>query len=254
MKIIFFIFICFIILNIKNTRNFKILDSTTNHKKILIITLETRNLDYLDLHNESVQKYCDMHGYTYLFQTDYKNDLELPIYWKKIQIVLDHLPYYDYVVWLDSDSMITKYSTPLESVIDLNKSILISTDFHNIFNSLVTFIRKTYCTGVFIIKNNDVGKQFLNDCIHTYINNPKCKTTTYNLNGTWAGECYEQGVVNQLLKTSYKQHVYELPFYVVMNTYFYTTDAIILHKYGKKDVYDKFNDIKSGKEFHLFYL
>ena len=254
---IFIVIVIYIITNISNTHKFKhILKHKKNlipdKKKILIVTMENRTLDFLYIHNESVQSYCDLHGYTYIFQTEYINKLDLPIYWKKIQLVRDHLPYYDYVMWLDSDTIICNNSIPLENVIDLNKSIFIGKDFNRFFG-----IFMPYCAGVFIIKNNYIGKKFLDECIDTYINNSECKVdNTYTLNGRWAGECYEQGVMNKLLKLSYyKKHLYELPLYVVINSKFISTDTIILHKFGDKNsVYNIFNDIKSGKEFSLYYL
>jgi len=221
------------------------------HKKILIITMENRNLDYLELHNESVQNYCDRYGYTYKFQKDYSSGLDLPIYWKKIQIVRDNLSDYDYVMWLDSDTIFTN-SIPLENLIDLSKSIFIGRDFYRIFINYTG-----YCAGVFIIKNNEIGKKFLDDCINTYIDNPKCKVDNkYSLNGWWAGECYEQGVMNKLLKMSYySKHLYELPLYVVINSTSVVTDTVILHNFGNKNaLHDIFNDINSKKEYNVFYV
>lgn len=205
-----------------------------NKYKIIITTLETRKIKFLDLHNKSVQYYCDKHGYIYDFRTQYNNSLELPVYWQKLQLVQDLLNSdCDYVLWLDSDSIICHPEIPLEYLISKNTdtSIFINKDFP-------CGINEPYCAGVFMIKNDTVGKAFINDCIETYINNEKCKKDgKLGLNGVYAGECYEQGTMNILLKSKYKNNMIQVSNDFIMNTIYPCYGTVILHFYDRNKDY-----------------
>lgn len=193
-----------------------------NYKKrhnICIVTLETRNLNITDIHNNNVKNYALKHGYTYIFLKDYKDidkDLELPVYWKKIQIVKTLLPQYEYVLWMDSDSIFAHPEIRIEAMIHKcpEKSIFIAKDFPNKQQNV-------FCAGVFLVKNDKDGLGFLEDCLYDYINNPKCKEDNkYGLHGLYAGECYEQGVMNKLLTEKYKYRFCHLsPEYIINSGY-----------------------------------
>ena len=95
-----------------------------------------------------------------------------------------------------------------------------------------------YCAGVFFIKNSEVGKNFISDCIKYLKDHPKCIVNNKE-QGMWAGICYEQGVMNTLLKEKYKEYVYVDNKYDIiytpisnMNT---KTSALILHLAGSKN-------------------
>ena len=166
-----------------------------DHKyRIAIVTLETRNLSFTDLHNKTVQNYCDRYGYTYIFKTSYSNKVKLPIYWQKLQLVYELLPKYDYVLWLDSDTFICHPEIPLEYILKKSgsASILIGKDQPWTSSTV-------YCAGVFLIRNDKIGKKFIEDCINYYIVSP-CDG---QLKGEYAGECYEQGVMNLLVREKY---------------------------------------------------
>jgi hypothetical protein len=220
--------------------NYEYLDNITFPKtKIAIITYDNRStVKYLKLHNMSVDNYAKKHGYTYIYENKYKNSLQLPVYWQKLQFFQDVLATgkYDYVLWLDSDTLITHPEVPLEYLIYFSKnaSILIGRDFPNAKTD-------AFCAGVFMIANNNIGKQFLQDCIDTYINRVICvkydkKTNKkiYLLTGKWAGECYEQGVMNELINGKYKKDTYEIPQSFVINTTRHVTSSVILHAYAAK--------------------
>lgn len=212
-------------------------------KSIIITTLETRDIPLLKHHNDTVNYYAKKHGYKYIFRNNYENEITLPIYWKKIQLLKDLMEDYktvDYFIWLDSDSIITHPEIPIEYLLEMDetKSIFIGKDYP---------CRKfdSYCAGVFIIKNNSIGYQFISDCITTYLSSSKCiDNNKYVLNGIYAGECYEQGIMNELLNTSYNKHLYEIETFFVMNTIYPAYGTVILHLYdrNKRYVYDKFDE------------
>lgn len=198
------------------------------HNNICIITLETRKIDILSIHNENIKKYCAKHGYTYLFTDSYNNSLELPIYWKKLQIVKDNLPKYDYILWLDSDAIICHQEVPLEFLIaeSPNSSIFIAKDHPSTKN-------ETYCAGVFMIKNDYYGNKFINDCIETYLIRDECKKDgKMTLSGNYAGRCYEQGIMNELLDY-YSFAMYHVKDSYIMNTKFPCYGTFILHYYDR---------------------
>jgi hypothetical protein len=201
----------------------------TESKNIAITTLETRKLDYLELHNLNLDNYCKRHNYTYLFKDIYNNDLNLPIYWKKIQLVLELLnsDKYDYVMWMDSDTIICDNDIKLEYILNKNdKSIFIG-------KNLITTLSKDYNAGVFIIKNDTIGKKFLNDCIDIYLSRYECLDKgIYRLIGDWAGRCYEQGIMNELLKSKYKSNLYIVEEYLFMNNSSPITNIFILHLFS----------------------
>lgn len=203
--------------------------SPINKKSIVITTLETRKLDYLELHNVNLEKYCKLHDYTYLFKDIYNNELNLPIYWKKIQLVLELLnsDKYEYVMWMDSDTIICDMDIKLENILsEKDKSIFIG-------KNLITTLSKDYNAGVFIIKNDIIGKRFLNDCIDTYLSRYECLDKgIYRLIGDWAGRCYEQGIMNELIKNKYKNNLYVVEEYLIMNNSSPLSTVFILHLFS----------------------
>lgn len=242
------------IINIKNDLK----KSTPSKKKIIIVTLETRDLDLLKLHNKSVMDYSQTHSYNYIYLKEYENQLKLPIYWKKIQLVLDLLesnPESDYVMWMDSDTMVCQPEIPLEYILDKEstKSIFIGFDYP---------VKDRYNAGVFIIKNNDIGKMFLRECIKTFTTRDKCiekniingiEKIEYKLNGNWSGECYEQGIMNELLFSSYKDHCYSLDNEFLLNVGYPVTDTLFLHLHSgmsnnKDDINYYFTKISKGEK------
>lgn len=214
-------------INMKNMKN-KVIN---NRKNIAIITLETRDSEMLRIHNKNMKEYCDLHGYTYIFINSYENELKLPVYWKKLQFVKEILENYsfDYVFWFDSDTLIIDKDIRLESILDDYSSIYMG---HNYDDKLIL------CSGVFAIKNNIIGLKFIKECIDTYINKDECNDSlgNYTLKGNWAGQCYEQGIMNELIKTRYFNYFKLFQNYIVFNYNIPNTNCFILHLYGEKKV------------------
>jgi hypothetical protein len=196
-------------------------------EKIAIVTMETRDSEMLSIHNKNLNDYCKLHNYTYIFKNSYENDLKLPIYWKKIQLVKEVLENgnFDYVMWLDSDTLIIDKLIPLEFILNDQSSIYMGKDKNSKLN---------LNAGVFIIKNDDIGINFLKECIDVYINRDICKDKygNYSLNGKWSGECYEQGIMNELIKTKYFNKFRLFNDYIVLNTETPNTTCFILHLFG----------------------
>ena len=208
-------------------------DSDYKHK-VTIVTLETRKLEeLLSIHNESFMKYANYHGYKYIFVDKYESEKKLPVYWQKLEILLDLLKdkNNDYVMWVDSDTLVAHPRVSLSIMLnESDSSIFIGKDEPN----------NSFCTGVFIIKNNDVGINFLNDCINTYTNRSQCinNKQEYILVGEWVGECYEQGIMKELINSKYSNDVYNIPQDYVKNQGGdpYAFNSLIVHPFGDKNI------------------
>lgn len=211
--------------------------------KIAILTLEDRTAEYIECHHHSVKKYCDKHGYTYIFQPKY--DSKLPIYWHKLQFVKDHLKNYDYILWLDSDTIIYNDEIRLESIINGYNHLYIGADYPG-------HIVNPYCSGIFLIRNSKESFAFIDDCLNNYLNNPACLDINgnYKLNGGWAGMCYEQGVMNYMLKDKYKHIVRNIPVNIFTSDYNLDKSNFILHRYGhgKEKLHEIYQRLRSNQD------
>lgn len=193
--------------------------------KCAIVTFENRKDEYVNLHNQNVINYCKKWNYEYLFYDKCIHN----VYWCKIYLVLDALKSgkYDYVLWMDSDSIIKNPTISLDAIVNRYSSDI----FVNLDNG-----NSVYCSGVFIIKNSPIGISYLEDCIK--LNNKNCLTNNNKLKGRWAGLCYEQGVMNKLIFEKYYKNTTCLPKYIVFNEGIDDSmktcnkDTFILHLFG----------------------
>ena len=232
--IILLIIILFCLLNIN-----KFTETPLKRRKILIISAENRTEDFIKLHDTNFTKYCKIHGYEYLRLNNCLPE-ESSTYWCKIHKVKQGLSTgkYDYVMWCDSDTIITNYQISLDYFINkINEpDIIIGTDFYKNTNNIL-------CAGVFLIKNSEIGKSFINDCLNEISKKPWCIKDNKE-QGPWAGECYEQGVMNELIKSNKYNNVFidsEQLFIVtrLSNTpsEFYNKIGFILHLSGLDNNY-----------------
>jgi hypothetical protein len=97
------------------------------------------------------QEYCNEHRYDFFCVTE-SLDPERHCAWSKIKLIQKVLPDYDWVFWTDADSLIMNPKVCLEDLIDDNYFFIICKQCDGQINS-----------GQFLIKNNPVSFQFLND-------------------------------------------------------------------------------------------
>jgi len=173
-------------------------------RKILIITAENRKADFINYHDINFKNYCDKHNYDYI-RFDDCPERESSIYWCKMHKIKKALTdkTYDYIMWCDSDTIITKMDESLDYYISMSgeKDIIIGTDY-------IYQIKGVLNAGVFIIKNSKVGRDFIDDCLADLQEKPGCIRNGKE-QGEWAKECYEQGAINKLIKTDeYKNNVF----------------------------------------------
>lgn len=197
--------------------------------RFAIITFENRKDKYTELHNKNIQNYCDKWNYKYFFYDKCEDN----VYWCKMYMVLNALKSgdYDYVMWMDSDSVIKNNNISLNSIVNKYSSDIFVTydNKYSVFNA-----------GIFIIKNSPIGISYMEDCIKN--NRNSCLIpNSIQLRGQWTGLCYEQGVMNKIIFNKYAKYSTGLPNYVVYNMDIDDTmktcnsDTFILHLYGSSD-------------------
>jgi hypothetical protein len=179
-------------------------ESLTNPKTVAIVTLETRRSDLCVAHNKNMQEYADRHGYTYIFMKEPVS--ELPIYWQKLEVILQVLDtgLYSWVLWMDSDAFFINLSIPLETLWqDHEKPVVMGRDTH-----CLTVLGIPVCydlpwplrlnAGVILVKACPRGRDVISKCLEDLLNSSWCRDAQGQpaLNGFWAGPCYEQGRLN----------------------------------------------------------
>ena len=198
--------------------------SSINKKKnkILFITYDNReNQEYVLIHNSVINNYVKKFGYEY----KYLSYCDKNVYWCKIHLVLEALKTnnYDYVVWLDSDTVIKNFYIDIGDIFNMFSSdIFIGLD-NNTKYGLIN-------AGVFAISNSKIGINFLSECIE-YINQD-CFNNDGTLKGKWAGTCYEQGIMNILINDKYYSNTTVLTNKVIFNYNVCSDDVFIMHLYA----------------------
>jgi hypothetical protein len=195
--------------------------------KILFITYDNRyQEEYVIIHNYNINKYVEKYGYEY----KYYNRCNQNVYWCKIFMVLEALKknIYDYVVWLDSDTIIKNFDIDIGNVLNMFSSdIFIGSDNNSKYNIINS--------GVFGIKNSETGIRFLDDCISSF--NDKCLKEDGTLGGKWAASCYEQGVMNLMISNKYSKNTTILTNSIIFNYNVCSDDVFIMHLYASNSNY-----------------
>ena len=200
----------------------KLKSSDKKKNRILFVTFDNReNQEYLKIHNSNITEYANKFGYEYKFYTTCDKN----VYWCKIHFVLEALGtnQYDYVVWLDSDTVIKKFDIDIGDIFNMFSSdIFVGSDNHSRYGIINA--------GVFAIANTEIGTEFLSECIN-YINTD-CFNADGTLKGRWAGTCYEQGIMNILIHDKYYPNTTVLTNRVIFNYNVCSDDVFIMHLYG----------------------
>ena len=171
------------------------------HRNICFVTYEDRDFPYIKLHDQNLYEFCKLYNYTYIKKTKYEKGT---IYWKKIFLLQEILNEnkYDYVFWLDSDTVINKkHDTDFFISKYGEKDIYVGIDIAPLFAQNIN-------AGIIGVKNSKIGKQFLLDCVQMYHEQYPYCIQDGKEQGGWSGVCYEQGVLNTVIKTKYKDNAF----------------------------------------------
>ena len=97
------------------------------------------------------------------------------------------------------------------------------------------------CVGVFMVKNNKVGKELINKWWNKY--NPSAwskKNNKWHTDGIWAGIDYEQGTFNSIIYPKYKNNIGILPWNILNNNTRSNKNAYISHyMFDRKEIINK---------------
>ena len=221
-------------------------------ESVFIRSFETRPLkNIIRMHRDNVGAYASQQGYNYAFTTEKPHfEPTLPINWVKLQLA-QHIfrtePMARVFVWIDVNALVVHNHITVNDIIreSPSSSIYIGKDSPN---------RKKdpLCAGIFFIRNTSVGRQFVDDCLTQYMQNTKCMNSSgeHTVTGAYAGECYEQGVMNQLCKSDmYKDHVYILDRSAVTNHITINPNSWISHIYiGKPETEEVMRNFITANE------
>jgi hypothetical protein len=185
--------------------------------KIGIVSLYTNEIeDIVKLTAPNQKKYADTNGYDYIL---YKGRLSNrhPA-WDKILAVKENLPNYDYVMWVDSDSIFKKFDYKLEDII--------LPEYNGFFGK--DPVDSIYVnTGVFILKNSEWSLNLLNQVWDS--GGKICGKIDVHSYKDWP---YEQGPICDILKKDKENH-YIVPNYMInCHPYFDNDISLIIHYMG----------------------
>jgi hypothetical protein len=222
-------------------------DLARRGKPMRIVTVEDRDggeLEHVGVQRAAVGAYARRHGYVHDWRSEWGDGLtwegeELPVYWKKLQYVERVLATceatVEYVVWLDSDAVVMRGDELLEALV-------VRQPHGHVWMGLegpLLHEDNSLCAGVMLFRNSAEARGLLRAAIGRYVGDARCRdaaTGRPTLRGPWAGYCYEQGVLNELLLTddAYRPLLAELTVQEVYNGERAEVDSLILHLYGEK--------------------
>lgn len=225
---------------------------------ICIISSYTDNIaDVANITVSNKQKYCNKHGYECFINTG-RLSLRHPG-WDKIKLIYEKMSteFYDYFVWIDNDAYITNENIRFDFICSnySDKNFIICSedsaagidrlDKNINFNELSNL--RLINTGVFIIKNNNWGKNFLNDIWNTKSNTNQGINASHseirNNSFTYDFWPFEQGPLHIVLSKK-SQEDYKILDNKVMNTFKnnHSKHNFICHFVGNHNDINKINN------------
>lgn len=141
--------------------------------------------------------YAEKHGYTAIAKTDNFNQTQL--HFNKFTHILDIMktrPDIDWIWWLDNDALVTNFDIKLESIVDFDYHIIMSTDIASLNN------------GSFVVRNSIQGREWVEFILS--------KKQEYKDNTKWPDQ---QPVIDFYPKF---QHLFKIVPQRIFNSYDYT--------------------------------
>jgi len=120
-------------------------DTYNANQKIAIVSLYTKEIaDYATHSENSIKEYCEKQGYTFYIYREKLEKKSNPN-WSKAQALLNHIDDHEYIIWMDSDTLIFNPNKKLEEIISKSpkKFILATKDIggNSMLNSGVLFFK-----------------------------------------------------------------------------------------------------------------
>lgn len=144
--------------------------------KILILTAYDNHIQALgEACDISKKEYSEKWGFSFISQKI--NKIEgTHSSWQKLQVLIDHinLNQYDYIVWLDSDIIITNYNFDIRTLFDDNYALIFPEDWcaGPVYDPKTNFF--SACAIIINCKNSDALKIISEANTDTYYRNSGC--------------------------------------------------------------------------------
>lgn len=113
--------------------------------RIAIVTAATPDrISMYQPATNSKQCYALRHGYDFIFDTNAATSSLNP-WWRKVMATKKYLPFYDWVFWMDADTLVTNYTVRLEWFLPENDADthLVVTDHNIALNDGAFFLRNS---------------------------------------------------------------------------------------------------------------
>ena len=131
-------------------------------KRIAVVSLYTPEIKSYALESEhNIREYCELQGYTFYVYREHLDKTSHPN-WSKSRALLNHIDDHDYVIWMDSDTLIFDQNKNFEYIIDIageDKSILACEDIGSSNTNLPK--GSLFNSGVVFFKNDARTKKIL---------------------------------------------------------------------------------------------
>ena len=127
----------------------------------------------------------------------------MPPYWAKVKHVLEQLPNYKGVFWLDTDAVVVKPDS-IDSFFPETKHMMFSPD------ATIWANQSPFNAGVWMIRNTKQGNEIMSKWMSLYDSSMWRKEDKWNSLGIWAGDTYEQGAFSSHMLPLYRDIVHKL--------------------------------------------
>lgn len=133
--------------------------------RVALVTLFDKGYSHLAEHSESnFKNYCNKHDIDFICYDDVI-DKTRPPHWSKIDAVLMNIEKYDWVWWLDIDSLIMNSEFDVRDILDKNYDMVFTRSEDYAIKGQDYVINGSYISnGSAFYKNSPLAIQFLKDC------------------------------------------------------------------------------------------
>lgn len=150
-----------------------------NSPNILVLTYSTPDtFYYANLSAKINESYCKKHNFDFIKES-YEVTNWYPSY-ERLNLIKKYLDKYDYIMWIDSDACFINFEKKLTELIIDDKDFYIGGNIYgfdmdgNKIKPIINNLPAGINAGVFIIKNSEWSKKFLDLWIHQCINYLDC--------------------------------------------------------------------------------
>lgn len=166
---------------------------------------------YGDITSKINQMYCNIHNITWVVSNEPKYKNRHPA-WENLPLLLEHVDSYDYVIWIDADAFFYIDALNITTYINEHPDVdfIFSRDLGNKCPP-----EGEINTGIFIVKNTEYSKKFLNtwaydeklfqDCKMKYrwdqgVLNDMYTYNTFDIRSSEHSFVYEYGILQHFYK------------------------------------------------------